>query len=153
MLQRKAEGHLDFDVDLAKETDWTKNPAYYVQYGHARTHGIERNARARGAPMPEPESVDASALTLPEEIEILKKIAELPEVVRRAADAREPHHLTYWLRELAGLWNPYHQDRRSHRVVSDDAALTQARLALVLAVRTALANGLALLGVRAPERM
>ena len=153
MIQRKAAGHLDFDLGLAKEKDWTKNPAYYVQYAHARTHGIERQAREQGVSMPGAESVDTAPLTLPEEIEILKKIAEFPDLLARAAEAREPHHVAYYAREVAGLWNPYVQDKRRHRILSDDAALTSARLGLTLAVRTVVANALALLGVAAPEQM
>jgi len=153
MIQRKAEAHLDFDLDLAKETDWKKNPAYYVQYAHARTHGIERQAREQGVAMPDAATVDAGALVLPEEIEILKKIGEFPEVIERASESREPHHLAYYAREVAGLWNPYVQDRTRHRVLSEDAAVTSARLGLTLAVRTVLARALGLLGVQAPERM
>jgi arginyl-tRNA synthetase len=126
MVQRKAEGHLDFDLDLAKETDWKKNPAYYVQYAHARTHGIERKARENGVELPDAESVDADALVLPEELDILRKIAEFPDVLRRAGETREPHHVAYYARELAGLWSPY---------------------------VTVVANALALLGVSAPEQM
>lgn len=153
MVQRKAEGHLDFDLDLATETDWKQNPAFYLQYAHARTYGIERKAREQAVALPDAASVDAAALALQEEIEILKKINEFPEVVARASASREPHHLSYYLRELAGLWNPYLQDGVRHRVLSDDAALTSARLGLALGVRTVLANGLALLGISAPERM
>jgi arginyl-tRNA synthetase len=153
MIQRKREGHLDFDLDLARETDWTKNPAYYLQYAHARTHGIEREAARRGVAMPTADEVDTAPLTLPEEIELIKKLSELPEVTLRAAETREPHHVAYYLRELAALWNPYVQDGRRHRVLSEDAALTGARLALTLAVRTVLAKGLELLGMSAPERM
>jgi arginyl-tRNA synthetase len=153
MVQRRAESHLDFDVDLAKDTDWKKNPAYYVQYAHARTHAIERKARESGIALPDAATVDAGPLALPEEIEILKKISELPEVVRRAAETREPHHLCYYARELAGLWNPYQQDGVRHRVLSDDPALTSARLGLALGVRHALASALRLLGISAPERM
>jgi len=153
MVQRKAEGHLDFDLDLAKDTDWKKNPAYYVQYAHARSYGVERKARAQGTPIPDATSVDAAALALPEELEILKKLGEFPDVVARAAEAREPHHLAYWVRELAGLWNPYLQDGVRHRVLSDDPALTSARLGLSLAVRTVLANALECLGISAPEQM
>jgi arginyl-tRNA synthetase len=103
--------------------------------------------------LPTAESVDAAALVLPEELEILKKIAEFPDVLSRAAESREPHHVAYYVRELAGLWNPYVQDRKRHRVLSDDARLTSARLGLTLAVRTVLANALTLLGLSAPERM
>jgi len=153
MIQRKAEGHLDFDLDLAEETDWKKNPAYYVQYAHARTHGIERQAREQGLAMPTAESVDVSALSLPEELDLLKKIAEFPDVVSRAAETREPHHVAYYARELAGLWNPYIQDRKRHRVLSDDPAVTSGRLGLTLAVRTVVANALSLLSLSAPEQM
>ena len=92
-------------------------------------------------------------LELAEEVEILRKLAEFPELVSRAAAAREPHHLAYYLRDLAGLWNPYVQDGRNHRVLSEDQGLTSARLGLALAVRTVLGNGLELLGISAPERM
>ena len=153
MLQRRAESHLDFDLDLAREADWKKNPAYCVQYAHARTHGIERKAREQGVALPDAASVDPGALVLPEEIELLRKISEFPELVGRAGESREPHHVAYYARDVAGLWNSYVQDGTRHRVLSDDAALTNARLGLTLAVRTVLANALALLGVVAPEQM
>jgi len=153
MIQRKPEGHLDFDLDLATETDWTKNPAYYLQYAHARTHGIEREAARRGMAIPTVDEIDMAPLVLPEEIELIKKLSEFPEVTLRAAETRAPHHIAYYLRELAALWNPYIQDGKRHRVLSEDAALTGARLGLTLAVRTVLAKGLDLLGMTAPERM
>ncbi len=153
MVQRRAESHLDFDLDLAQDTDWKKNPTYTVQYAHARTMAIERKARESGIPLPDASDVDADPLVLPEEIEMLRKISEFPEVVQRAADTREPHHLCYYARDLAGLWNPYQQDGLRHRVLSDDAGLTNARLGLALAVRTVLAGALQLLGISAPERM
>jgi arginyl-tRNA synthetase len=153
MIERKPDGHLDFDLDLAKDKNWRKNPAYYVQYAHARTHGIERKAQELGVGMPEPGSFDAGRLVLTEEIELVKKLATFPETVRRAAESREPHHVAYYLREVAGLWNPYLQDGSLHRVISEDTALTAARLGLVLAVRNVLASGLGLLGISTPERM
>ena len=153
MIERKPEGHLDFDLDLAKDKNWRKNPAYYVQYAHARTHGIERKADEAGVEMPTAGSFDASRLSLPEEIELVKKLGSFPEVVADAAASREPHHIAYYLREVAGLWNPYLQDGDRHRVLSEDEGLTTARLGLALAVRSVLGSGLALLGVSAPERM
>ncbi|MDH5567287.1 MAG: arginine--tRNA ligase [Myxococcales bacterium] len=153
MVQRRAESHLDFDLDLARERDWKKNPAYYVQYACARTHGIERKARELGVAMPDAATVDPSPLVLPEEIEILRKISEFPELVERAGATREPHHVAYYARDMAGLWNPYVQDGARHRVLSEDEALTNARLGLALGVRTVLANALALLGISAPEQM
>jgi arginyl-tRNA synthetase len=153
MIERKPEGHLDFDLDLAQDQNWRKNPAYYVQYAHARTYGIERRALEEGVAIPGAESFDPSRLDLPEEIELIRKLGEFPEMIERAAADREPHHVAYYLRDLAGLWNPYIQDGTRHRVVSEDAELTGARLGLVLAVRAVLASGLELLGLSAPERM
>jgi arginyl-tRNA synthetase len=153
MIQRRRESHLDFDLDLAKDTDWTKNPAYYLQYAHARCCGIERQAAERGVRLPAPAEVDGERLALAEEIELIRKLAEFPETVARAAEACEPHHIAYYVRDVAALWNPYLQDGKNHRVLSEDAELTAARLGLVSAVRTVVANGLALLGMSAPERM
>lgn len=153
MIERKPDGHLDFDLDLAKDKNWRKNPAYYVQYAHARTHGIERKAIEVGVAIPAAHAFDASRLVLEEEIELVRKLATFPEVIARAAESREPHHVAYYLREVAGLWNPYLQDGDRHRVISTDAGLTAARLGLALAVRNVLASGLGLLGVSAPERM
>ena len=153
MIERKRDGHLDFDLDLAKDKNWRKNPAYYVQYAHARTHGIERKALEAGIAIPAAHGFDAARLALQEEIDLVKKLVEFPEVVGRAAESREPHHIAYYLREVAGLWNPYLQDGDRHRVLSEDSALSGARLGLTLAVRNVLASGLELLGVSAPERM
>jgi arginyl-tRNA synthetase len=153
MIQRKPDGHLDFDLDLAQSQDWTKNPAYYVQYAHARSRGIQRRAADQGLAPPAPDAFRAERLVLPEELELVRKLGQFPEVVEQAARGREPHHVAYYLRELAGLWNPYLQDGLVHRVLSDDRELTDARLALVEGVRIVLANGLALLGVSAPEQM
>ncbi|MBW2425928.1 MAG: arginine--tRNA ligase, partial [Deltaproteobacteria bacterium] len=153
MIERKPDGHLDFDLDLAKDKNWRKNPAYYVQYAHARSHGIERKAREAGVEIPTAGSFDAARLVREEEIELVKKLATFPEVVARAAESREPHHVAYYLREVAGMWNPYLQDGEHHRVLSEDVGLTAARLGLALAVRNVLASGLGLLGISAPERM
>jgi arginyl-tRNA synthetase len=153
MIQRKPDGHLDFDLDLAKSQDWTKNPAFYVQYAFARSRGIERRAGEQGVRPPDPEALRVERLALPEELDLVRKLGQFPEVVEQAARAREPHHVAYYLRELAGLWNPYLQDGVAHRVLSDDRELSDARLALVQGVRSVLANGLALLGVSAPEQM
>jgi arginyl-tRNA synthetase len=153
MIERRAEGHLDFDLDLARDRDWKKNPAYYVQYAHARTAGVERKAAEAGLALTGADAFDPSRLALQEELDLVKLLGEFPELVGRAARAREPHHVAYYLRELAGLWNPYLQDAKRHRVVSDDVELSRARLGLARAVRTVLANGLDLLGIRAPETM
>ena len=153
MVERKADGHLDFDLDLAKDRNWKKNPAYYVQYAHARTCGIQRKAADAGVTTPGAEEFDARRLELAEEIALIKKLDEFPDLITRAAEARAPHHVAYYLRDLAGIWNPYVQDGRRHRVLSEDAELSAARLALVRAVQLVLANGLWLLGLSAPEQM
>ncbi len=153
MIERKPEGHLDFDLDLAKDRNWRKNPAFYVQYAHARTYGIERKAKAADVAMPGHDGFDPGRLVLSTEIELVKKLGEFPEMVRRATEIREPHHVAYYLRDLAGLWNPYLQDGQQHRVLSEDEGLSAARLGLVLAVRHVLRSGLDLLGIAAPERM
>jgi arginyl-tRNA synthetase len=153
MVERKADGHLDFDLDLAKDRNWKKNPAYYVQYAHARTCGIQRKADEAGVATPDADGFDARRLELAEEIELIKKLDEFPDLITRAAEARAPHHVAYYLRDLAGLWNPYVQDGKRHRVLSGDAELSAARLALVRAVQLVLANGLWLLGLSAPEQM
>jgi arginyl-tRNA synthetase len=153
MVERRADSHLDFDLDLAQDKNWRKNPTYYIQYTYARSCGLERKAREAGVVMPGPTDFDPSRLELEEEIELVRKLAEFPDLVARAAKSREPHHVAYYLRDLAGLWSPYLQDGKRHRILSDDEALTAARLGLSLAVRVVLKNGLALLGISAPEQM
>ncbi|MCH7866324.1 MAG: arginine--tRNA ligase [Myxococcales bacterium] len=153
MVERRADSHLDFDLDLAQDKNWRKNPTYYIQYTYARSCGLERKAKEAGVAMPGPGDFDPSRLELDEEIEIVRKLAEFPDLVSRAAKSREPHHIAYYLRDLAGLWSPYLQDGKRHRILSDDESLTAARLGLSLAVRVALKNGLALLGISAPEQM
>ncbi len=96
---------------------------------------------------------DASPLVLPEELDLMRLLLRFPETLDRAATLREPHHVAYYLRDVAGAWNPYIQDGTRHRVLSEDASLTEARLGLCLAVRQVLGNGLRLLGLDAPERM
>ena len=152
MVGRKAEGHLDFDLDLAADQDWKKNPAFYVQYAYARTHGIERKAREEGVAMPDA-GFDPAPLVLPEELDLIRLLMRFPETLERAAELREPHHIAYYLRDVAGAWNPYIQDGARHRVLSENAPLTQARLGLCLGVRQVIGNGLAVLGLSAPERM
>ena len=153
MVERRADSHLDFDLDLARDKNWRKNPTYYVQYAYARSCGLERKAGEAGVPMPGPADFDPSHLVLEEEIAIVRKLAEFPQLVERAAASREPHHVAYYLRDVAGMWSPYLQDGKRHRILSEDAELSAARLGLSLAVRVVLKNGLALLGISTPEQM
>ncbi len=148
-LTRKSDSKLDFDLELAKAQS-NDNPVYYVQYAHARVCSILRKAEEAGLSVPAPGEADLSLLTLAEERDLVRHLAALPETIEGAALAMEPHRLTGYLRDLATtLHNYYHH----HRVITEDPALSRARLALMTAVRTALVRALALLGVSAPERM
>lgn len=148
-LKRRTNSHLDFDLDLAKkESD--ENPVYYVQYAHARICSILRFAEQEGMRLAAPETVDFALLKKNEELELLKALSRFPDTVVGAADNREPHRIPIYLEAVAAL---YHQFYHNHRVVTDDKALSQARLQLCQATRIVLANGLFLLGVSAPEQM
>ncbi len=148
-LMRATNSHLDFDLDLARRHN-DDNPAYYVQYAHARCASILRFAAEKGAEPAAAGAVDDAASYAPEERTLVRKLATFPEVVRGAAIAREPHRIPTYLTETAAeLHRFYHECR----VVSDDAALTRRRLVIVDAARVVLRNGLTLMGVSAPERM
>ena len=147
-LTKRCDSHLDFDLDLAKRQS-RDNPVYYVQYAHARVSSIFRIAAERGidADMTDP---DLTALCLSEEQELLKRLADFPDMLSEAADTLEPHRITFYLMELAELFHAYYHD---NRVLTEEATLKKARLYLVEAVRQVVANGLQILGVSAPERM
>ncbi len=146
-LMRKGDSQLVFDIDLAKkQTD--ENPVFYVQMAHARLSGIFRTAQR------EPHSVtgalDLSALTAPQDSELLKKLAAFPETVAKAAREREPHRVTVYLDELAGVVHGWYHHTRT---VGEAPDVERARLLLARAARIVLANGLTLLGISAPDRM
>jgi arginyl-tRNA synthetase len=148
-LTRRPDSHLEFDLDAAREAS-AENPVYYVQYANARINSIFRHAAERGIRL-EFAQADLKLLSEPEELRLIKKLLYYPALFEAAARAREPHRITYYLQELAGLFHPYYN---RHRVVLDDQPeLSLARLALVEAVRAVLAEGLRLIGVTAPERM
>ena len=153
MVERRADTHLDFDVELASERS-ERNPVFKIQYAHARLCSIARKAAEAGLTLPDDvKSLSLARIDQPEEIELAKLVERFPDVVLRAAQAREPQEVARYLLELANAFNTYVSDGKRHRIVSDDRELSLARLALVTAVRTALGNGLNLLGVSAPERM
>ncbi|MBI4260793.1 MAG: hypothetical protein HY658_09540, partial [Actinobacteria bacterium] len=127
-----------------------ENPVYYVQYAHARISSILRLAAERGVALRPVEEVDLGRLGGEAELEVLRRVAELPREVQVAAATRGPHRLTHFAEALAAAFHRFYTE---HRVVSDDAELTQARLWLVTAARTAIAGVLGLLGVSAPESM
>ena len=147
-LTRRADAHLDFDLEVAKQQS-AENPVYYVQYAHARLASVFRQAEAQGITWT-PDAAVLPLLSLPEEVDLLKLLASYPDLVEGAARHLEPHRLTYFLTELASQLHSYYY---KHRFISENADLTQARLWLVQGVKTVLAHGLGILGVTAPESM
>jgi arginyl-tRNA synthetase len=145
-LLRKADSQLDFDLALAKQQS-TDNPVFYVQYAYARIASVFRQVAESGV-------VRADATDLAPlgeaEVEVIRQVASWPDVVEVAAQELEPHKIVFYALELAGAFHRYYN---RHRILTDDAALTQARLALVGCVQQVLGNALGLAGVRAPERM
>jgi arginyl-tRNA synthetase len=148
-LMRRSDSHLDFDLDLAKRQS-NENPVYYVQYAHARICSIMRMAGEKGHAVPAYGEADLLLLKLAEEIDLIKAINRFPEVVEGAAQTLEPHRLTFYLNDLAGLFHSYYNKTK---VVTEDGGLTGARLFLANSLLTVIRNGLRLLGVSAPEKM
>jgi arginyl-tRNA synthetase len=148
-LTRRHDSPLEFDLAVATRQS-SDNPVYYVQYAHARIRSIWRQVAEQGIPVPPWSEVDLGPLTASEEQQIIKRLLQYPDFVVSSAAALEPHRIAYWLQELAGLFHPYY---RAHRVIQEDRRLMWARLALCSAVDQVIMNGLALLGVSAPESM
>lgn len=145
-IMRSPDSALDFDLDLAK-AESSDNPVYYVQYAHARICSILSVA---GVETPKAADVDLSLLTEENERVLIRKLAEWPQEIADAARELAPYHLAYYAKELA---NAFHSFYNSCKVLTDDAALRDARLALVDCTRITLRNVLTLLGLSAPERM
>jgi arginyl-tRNA synthetase len=145
-VSRAADSHMDFDLELAKRQS-SENPVYYVQYAHARIAGILVQAREKIADYSEG---DVSLLTHEAEQSLIRKMLRLPELVESIALTLEPHQLPYYAVELATAFHDFYE---KCRVLTDDDALSKARLKLVDAARITLARALGLLGMTAPERM
>ena len=144
---RRVDSQLVFDIDLAKSQS-EDNPVYYVQYAHARVCSV---LREWGGDVASLRDADLSALASPYEAVLAQKLAEFPEVLARAAREFSPHLLTFYLHDdVAARFHTYYN---AERFLVDDESLKRARLALVAATRQVLANGLAVIGVGAPERM
>ena len=149
-VMRKSEQHIDFDLDLAVSQS-KDNAVYYIQYAHARICRMLEKAAALQLNFDAAEARQfAAKLELDAETEILAKLAAYPEILVRAANSHEPHQVGNYLKELAALFHGWYNE---HKVLNDDAALTQARLLLSVNVKQVLRNGLELLGVSAPETM
>ncbi len=153
-LTRRADAQLDFDVELAKRQT-LDNPVFYVQYGHARLARILEKAVEAGAPEPRFDAETLAALSAPEEMDLVKRVISFPDLVAGAALAYEPHRVAFWLQETIAAFHSYYTQgkRTGERFIGTDPVKTAARLALARALKQALANGLAVLGVSAPERM
>ncbi|MGF6301814.1 arginyl-tRNA synthetase [Paraburkholderia sp. WC7.3d] len=152
LISRKADTEFVFDIDLAlKQND--ENPVHYVQYAHARICSVIAECNARyGLDDSALASVDLAPLTSERSMALLNKLAEFPDMLQHAADELAPHAVAFYLRELAGEFHSFYNDR-AERVLVDDAAERNARIALLAATRQVLANGLATIGVSAPVKM
>ncbi|NLY43064.1 MAG: arginine--tRNA ligase [Clostridiaceae bacterium] len=146
---RQSGSHLDFDLDLAVKQS-NENPVFYVQYAHARICSILRLLSEEGIQVKGADSIDVSLLNQPEEVELLKKLVELPEEITIAALTMEPSRMTRYVLDLAALFHTFYN---ACRVKTEDVELMAARLKLIDCVRIVLSNVLHLLGVSAPERM
>jgi len=152
LTSRKADSEFVFDVDLALSRS-DENPVYYVQYAHARICSVLAQAGAEPAPAGPGlalEDTDLARLDGPREYALMARLAEFPDLVHDAAADLAPHAIAFYLKDLAAEFHGYYN---AERFLVDDPALRAARLALLVATRQVLRNGLSLIGVSAPERM
>lgn len=147
-IMRSNDSQLDFDVDLAR-SESNENPVFYVQYAHARICTMLKQAETKGFTLTD--NYDATLLQSEKEQDLLKQLAELPQVIADAAEKEAPYRLTQYVYDLATMLHSFYN---AEKVINeDDLALTEARIALMTAVRTTIANALKLIGVYAPEKM
>ena len=150
-VTRKSEQHMDFDLDLAKSQS-KDNPVYYIQYAHARACNVKAKCAQEGKAWDQAlGEASLTELTSDYEIDLTNKLSQYPEVVERAALAREPHQVATYLRELANMYHTWYNN--AGKVIEADDAPRNAQLTLCEAVRIIIHNGLTLLGVSAPENM
>lgn len=148
--QRKSEQHMDFDLDLAKSKS-NENPVFYIQYAHARIASVFRQLAERSYKFDQTEGLaNLDKLTNETAANLATQLANFPNIIGRAALAREPHQVAYFLRELAHSLHSYYNNEQ---FVVEDSALRNAHLVLIKAVQQVLQNGLRILGVSAPEKM
>ena len=147
-IMRSMNSHLNFDLDLAKDQS-EKNPVYYLQYAYARICNIIKNGEFIGK-VSDYSQYDASLLTHPSEIKLLKQLEQFPVIIENTLESLEPQSVASFLHDTA---NRFHKFYANCRVLTDDSQLSQSRLALVQGTRVVIKNGLDLLGISAPERM
>ncbi len=148
-LMRSSDTHLDFDLELAKQ-ETPENPVFYIQYAHARICNIFVTAQSQGVPEKKGSEVDLSLLVEDEEWQLIKNILAFTEVVEKSAESLEVHRIAHYLHDLVAGFHSYYN---KHRVVTEDIPRTQARLFLMRSLRITIRNGLALMGIDAPEKM
>jgi arginyl-tRNA synthetase len=149
-VSRSNDQHLDFDLDVAKSQS-NDNPVYYIQYAHARVASVFRQLAEKSLEWNEAAGrARLDLLVEPQEKTLMTSLSRYPEVVELAANNRAPQHLVHYLRDLA---NDFHTYYNAHAFIVDEADLRDARLYLISATRTVIANGLGILGVSAPDRM
>lgn len=146
---RSMDSHLDFDMDLAISTS-NENPVFYVQYAHARVCSVQRQAEEQGITLRPLSEIALTELNTEREYDLIRKLGELPEEISVAAANYAPHRVIRYVYDLASMFHSYY---KAERVITDNVEQTQARLALLSAVRVVIANVLKLVGVSAPERM
>ena len=152
LVSRKFDSEFTFDIDLALSHS-EDNPVYYVQYAHARICSVLAQAAGTGGVVLDEtaaQTLPVTALVAPRELALMARLAEYPDALRQAGEELAPHQLAFYLKELAADLHAFYN---AERILVDDPGLRAARLALLLATRQVLRNGLALLGVAAPERM
>jgi arginyl-tRNA synthetase len=150
-LFRKSDSQLDFDLELAKKQA-PENPVFYVQYAHARMASIFREGEKAGLRLPEDSSQVDLTLLGGEELDLARRAVGLPAVMTAAAEALEPHRIPFYLLELAGEFHRYY-NKPTNRIIGPDRELSLARMFMAEILKSAIAGGLELLGVSAPERM
>jgi len=148
-VMRSLDSHLDFDLTLAAEQS-SENPVYYIQYAHARICSILGQAKQQNIELKPVTSVQFQLLNHDTEIDLMKKLAELPEEILTAAVERAPHKIARYALDLAGLFHTFYTQCR---ILGEDADIRDARLTLINCVRIVIARVLDLLGIAAPERM
>jgi len=151
LVRSSVDSTLDVDLDLITRQS-NDNPVFYVQYAHARLASLARNATELGVTVPQ--APDYGLLEHPREGDLIRTLGEFPQVVRSAAELREPHRVARYLEALASTYHKFYDSCRVLPMGDEEISdLHRARLALCVAARQVLANGLGLLGVSAPERM
>jgi arginyl-tRNA synthetase len=148
-LMRSSDTHLDFDLELAKKES-ADNPVFYIQYAHARICSIFRKATENRIKLLDSADIDLSPLKNEEEFVMIKKILTFGEIVEKSAELLEVHRIAFYLQDLVGTFHRYYS---RNRIVSDDHALSSARLFLMNCLRITIRNGLSVMGVSAPDRM